>query len=55
MIYGVPGDLPVAGDLNGDGIDELTVWRPRNATFYMRTPTTAGSYVTRTRVFGNPR
>ncbi len=54
--YGVPGDLPLAGDWNGDGIDELTVWRPRNATFYMRTPTSnVGTYVTRTRVFGNRR
>jgi hypothetical protein len=55
ITYGVSGDLPVVGDWNGDGIDELTVWRPRNATFYMRTPTTSGSYVTKTIVFGNKR
>ena len=53
--YGQPGDLPVVGDWNGDGIDELTVWRPKNATFYMRTPDGSGGYVTKTKVFGNPR
>jgi hypothetical protein len=53
--FGVQGDLPLAGDWNGDGIDELTVWRPRNATFYMRTPTPSGTFVTKTLVFGNKR
>ena len=33
--FGLPTDLPVAGDWNGDGIDEIGVWRPSTGRFYL--------------------
>jgi uncharacterized protein YhfF len=33
--FGVAGDLPVAGDCNRDGVDEVAVWRPSTGRFYM--------------------
>jgi uncharacterized protein YhfF len=33
--FGVPTDLPVAGDWNGDGVDEIGVWRPSTGRFYL--------------------
>ncbi len=33
--FGVPTDRPVAGDWNGDGIDEIGVWRPSTGKFYL--------------------
>jgi len=37
--FGEPGDLPVAGDWDGDGIDDLGVFRPGDqGTFLLRLP-----------------
>jgi hypothetical protein len=32
---GQPGDIPVVGDWNGDGIAEMGVFRPSNHNFYL--------------------
>jgi hypothetical protein len=39
--YGIPGDQPVAGDWDGDGIDTIGVYR--NGTFYLRNSNTVGN------------
>jgi hypothetical protein len=33
--FGIPGDYPVAGDWNGDGYDDIGVWRPSTGRFYL--------------------
>jgi hypothetical protein len=33
--FGLPGDLPVAGDWDGDGRDSVGVFRPSNAMWYL--------------------
>jgi hypothetical protein len=33
--FGVPSDVPVAGDWNGDGTDDIGVWRPSTGRFYL--------------------
>jgi hypothetical protein len=33
--YGIATDRPVAGDWNGDGTDEIGVWRPSTGRFYL--------------------
>ncbi len=33
--FGIVGDVPIIGDWNGDGIDEIGVYRPSNARFYL--------------------
>ena len=38
--FGIPGDVPVIGDWNGDGIDGLGVFR--NGVWYLRNSLTAG-------------
>jgi hypothetical protein len=37
MVYafGAIGDLPIIGDFNGDGYDEIGVYRPSNSKFYI--------------------
>ncbi|MEI7852004.1 MAG: hypothetical protein WCH86_09240, partial [Kiritimatiellales bacterium] len=40
--YGLPGDIPIVGDWNGDGIDTVGVFRPSNAMWYLN-PNNAAS------------
>ncbi len=35
MVMGIPGDMGLAGDWNGDSIDSPGVYRPTNSTFYL--------------------
>ena len=49
--FGVATDRPVAGDWNGDGADEIGVWRPSTGRFYLDmdgsfTWTTGGDLIT---------
>lgn len=41
--FGVPGDIPLACDFNGDGTDTAGVYRPSTATFYLRDSFAGGS------------
>ena len=58
VFFGNPGDVPIAGDFDGDGCDTLSIYRPSNQTFYIINKLGSGdqglgaadfSYV-----FGNP-
>ncbi len=40
IIYGIPGDLPITGDWDGDGIDTVGVYR--DGIFYLRNSNTSG-------------
>ena len=34
--WGLPGDVPVPADYDGDGFAELAVWRPSNGVWFLR-------------------
>jgi hypothetical protein len=40
LTYGSPGDKPVVGDWNGDGVDTIGVYR--DGTFHLRNSNTNG-------------
>src|SRR5690606_7006065 len=40
--FGAPGDVPLAGDWDGDGVDTVGVYRPSNQTVYLRNTNTTG-------------
>jgi hypothetical protein len=35
FFFGNPGDVPIAGDFNGDGCDTVSIYRPSEAHFYV--------------------
>ena len=51
ITFGNPGDYPVAGDWNGDGIDSVGIYR--NGVFYLRNTNTTG-FADIVVPFGNP-
>jgi len=42
FLFGDPGDRPVAGDWDGDGIDEIGLHRESSGCFYYRNTLTTG-------------
>ncbi len=53
FIFGNPGDKPVVGDWDGDGIDEVGLHRESRGLFYWRNSLTTG-LADGTLIFGNP-
>ncbi len=51
--FGDPGDRPFAGDLDGDGFDEVGLHRPGTGLVYYRTTLTSG-FAHRVFIWGNP-
>jgi hypothetical protein len=41
--YGFPGDIPFAGDWNGDGTDTVAVFRRSSNNWYIRLVNAAGN------------
>jgi len=35
ITWGIPGDFPTPGDYDGDGKQDLAVWRPSNGTWFI--------------------
>ncbi len=53
FLFGNPGDTPVVGDWDGDGIDEVGLYRESSGFFYYRTTLTTGVAAGQF-YFGNP-
>jgi hypothetical protein len=42
IVYGAPGDQPLVGDWNGDGIQTIGVYRPSTREFLLKNTNTGG-------------
>ena len=40
--FGAPGDIPLAGDWDGNGTVTMGLYRPSNSTFFLRNANTPG-------------
>lgn len=40
--YGLPGDIPITGDWDGDGVDTIGVFRPATAQFFLKNTNVPG-------------
>jgi hypothetical protein len=51
--FGAPGDVPIVGDFNGDGVDTIGVHRPSNGQVYLK-DSLSGGFADKQFIFGNP-
>ncbi|MBK8183328.1 MAG: hypothetical protein IPK63_10735 [Candidatus Competibacteraceae bacterium] len=42
--WGLNGDIPVSADYDGNGISQISVWRPSNGSWYIRTSISNSNY-----------
>ncbi|NNC91642.1 MAG: hypothetical protein HKN80_04035, partial [Acidimicrobiia bacterium] len=42
IFYGIPEDMPLCGDWDGDGLETIGIFRPSSATFYLRNSNSLG-------------